>query len=124
MFIERSWTSNTEVTLMLTDQMKDDLRKATWTWKKPPIAFTGLLGRTMESPLHYQPRLKVLSFHMIPVIEAKRHVAVLLNLEHHDVTAQRVNCPSREEDGVAGLRREADQVVRDRPVRERTSQIG
>src|ERR1700693_4470785 len=61
MFIERSWTSNTEETLMLTEQMKDDLRKATWTWKKPAIPFTGLLGRTMESRPHYQPRLKVLN---------------------------------------------------------------
>ena len=45
---------------MLTEQMKDDLRKATWTWKKPAMAFTGLLGRTMETRLHYQPRVKVL----------------------------------------------------------------
>jgi len=61
MLIERSWTSNAEVTLMLTEQVKDDLRKAAWTRKKPAIPFTGLLGRTMESRLHYQPRLKVLN---------------------------------------------------------------
>ena len=49
---------------MLTQQMKDDLRKVVWTWKKPGIPFTGLLGRTMETRLHYQPRLKVLNgFH-------------------------------------------------------------
>jgi hypothetical protein len=60
MFVERSWTSNTEVTLMLPEQIKDDLRKGTGTWKKPAIPFTGILGRTMESRLHYQPRLKVL----------------------------------------------------------------
>jgi hypothetical protein len=58
---EAGLASNTEETLMLTQQMKDDLRKATWTWKKPAIHFTGLLGRTMESRLHYQPRLKVLN---------------------------------------------------------------
>jgi hypothetical protein len=46
---------------MLTEQMKDDLRKMTWTLKKPAIPFTGLLGRTMETRLHYQPRLKVLN---------------------------------------------------------------
>jgi len=40
---------------MLTEQMKDDLRKATWTWKKPA------LGKTTEIRLHYQPRLKVLN---------------------------------------------------------------
>jgi hypothetical protein len=45
---------------MLTQQMIEDLRKATWTWKKPAVPFTGLLGRTMESRLRYQPRLKVL----------------------------------------------------------------
>jgi len=46
---------------MLTEQMKDDLRKATWTWKKPAIPSTGLLGKTTETRLHYQPRLKVLN---------------------------------------------------------------
>jgi hypothetical protein len=46
---------------MLTQQTKEDLRRAIWTWKKPVIPFTGLLGRTMESRLHYQPRLKVLN---------------------------------------------------------------
>jgi hypothetical protein len=46
---------------MLTEQIKDDLRKANWTWKEQPIPFTGLLGRTMESRLRYQPRLKVLN---------------------------------------------------------------
>jgi len=46
---------------MFTEQVKDDLRKATWTWKEPAIPFTGLLGRKMESRLHYQPRLKVLN---------------------------------------------------------------
>ena len=61
MLIEQSWISNTEGSLMLTEQMKDDLRKATWIWKKRAIPFTGLLGRTMESRLHYQPRLKVLN---------------------------------------------------------------
>ena len=45
---------------MLTEQIKDDLQKANGTWKKPAIPFTGLLDRTMESRLHYQPRLKVL----------------------------------------------------------------
>jgi len=46
---------------MLTLQMKDDLRKVTWTWKKPTLPFTRLLGKTMETRLHYQPRLKVLN---------------------------------------------------------------
>ena len=43
---------------MLTEQIKDDLRKVTWIWKKSAIPFTGLLGRTMETRLHYQTRLK------------------------------------------------------------------
>jgi len=46
---------------MLTEQTKDDLRVATWPWKKATIPFTGLLGRTMETRLRYQPRLKVLN---------------------------------------------------------------
>jgi hypothetical protein len=46
---------------MLTVQMKDDLRKVTWTWKKPGLAFTGLLGRTMETRLRYQSRLEILN---------------------------------------------------------------
>ena len=45
---------------MLTRQMREDLRTATWIWTKPAAPFTGLLGRTMEARLHYQPRLKVL----------------------------------------------------------------
>ncbi len=61
MFLGQSWSSNTEVTLMFTEQIKDDLRKAIGTWMKPAIPFTGLLGRTMESRLHYQPRVKVLN---------------------------------------------------------------
>jgi len=34
--------------------------------------------------------LACLGVDMIPVVQAKRHVAVLLDLEHHDVAAQRV----------------------------------
>jgi hypothetical protein len=84
MFIERSWTSNTEETLMLTEQMKDDLRKATWTWKKPAIPFTGLLGRTMESRPHYQPRLKVLNgFRLLHSMRAVR-LAQQLSVELMD----------------------------------------
>ena len=45
---------------MLTRQMREDPRNATWTWMKPVAPFTGLLGRTMEARLHYQSRLKVL----------------------------------------------------------------
>jgi hypothetical protein len=41
---------------------------------------------------------------MVPVIQAKRNVAILLNLEHHKVAAQRVNRARTEKNGVAGLR--------------------
>src|ERR1017187_9943843 len=60
---------------------------------------------------------------MAPVVQAKRHVAVLLNLEHHDVATERVNRPSRQENAVAGLRSEPCEVVRYRPVREGLPQI-
>ena len=36
-------------------------------------------------------------------IQAKRHVAVLLDLEHHDIAAQGVDGASLQEYGVAGL---------------------
>jgi len=42
---------------------------------------------------------------MAPVIEAKRNVAVLLNLKHNDVAAQRVNRSGRDENAIAGLGR-------------------
>jgi hypothetical protein len=46
---------------MPTEQMKDDLRKVTWKWKKPAIPFfTRLLGRTMETHLHYPAASQVL----------------------------------------------------------------
>src|SRR5208337_2754126 len=61
---------------------------------------------------------------MVPVIKAKRHVAILLNLEHHKVAAQRVNRSCAEENGVAGLRSQPCEVILYRPVRERPPQIG
>ena len=69
------------------------------------------------------PRLAGLGVNMVPVVQAKRHVAVLLHFKHHDVAAQRVNGPGRYEDAVAGLRSEACEVVRHRSVRERPPQI-
>ena len=70
-----------------------------------------------------RPRLACLGINMVPVVQAKRYVAVLLNLEHHDVAAQSVNRPSRQKNAVAGLRSEACETVRHRPVRERRPQI-
>jgi hypothetical protein len=61
---------------------------------------------------------------MVPVIQAKRNVAILLNLEHHKVAAQRVNRARTEKNGVAGLRSQTCEVVHQRPVRERSPQIG
>jgi H+-transporting ATPase len=40
---------------------------------------------------------------VVPVIQTKRHVAILLNLEHHNVAAQRVNGACAQENGVTGL---------------------
>ncbi len=50
------------------------------------------------------PRLSRLRINMVPVIQTKRHVAILLNLEHHKIAAQRVNRACAEENGVVGLR--------------------
>ena len=55
---------------------------------------------------------------VIPVVQAERHVAVLLDLEHHDVAAQSVNRPGGQEDCVPGLGSEAREVVRQRLVGE------
>jgi hypothetical protein len=44
---------------------------------------------------------------VVPVVEAKCHVAVLLNLEYDSVPTQGVNRPDRKENGVARLRGEA-----------------
>jgi hypothetical protein len=61
MFVERELDLESRDILMLTEKTKYDFRKMIWTWKKPGIPFTGLLGRTMETRLHYQPRLRVLN---------------------------------------------------------------
>jgi hypothetical protein len=39
--------------------------------------------------------LACFGINMVPVVQAKRHVAVLLNLEHDDVAAKSMNRPSR-----------------------------
>jgi hypothetical protein len=56
---------------MFTEQMKDHLRNV--TWRKPAMPFTGLLGRTMETRLHHQSRLKVLNgftlFHWMRAVQ-------------------------------------------------------
>ena len=70
------------------------------------------------------PWLSCLRINMVPVIQSKRHVAILLNLEHHKVAAQRVNRACAEENGVTGLRSQTCEVVRHCPVRERAPQIG
>ena len=56
-------------------------------------------------------RLSCVCVNMAPVIKAKRNVAVLLNLKHYDVAAQRVNRSRRDKNAIAGLRRNTYQVV-------------
>src|SRR5579872_159460 len=68
--------------------------------------------------------LSRLRINMVPVVQTKRQVAILLNLEHNKVAAQRVNRACAEENGVTMLRSQTCEVVRHRPVRERSSQIG
>ena len=69
------------------------------------------------------PGLASLRIDMVPVVQAKRHIAVLLNFECYDVAAQGVNRPSRYEDAIAGLRTEPYEVVRHRPIPKRLPQI-
>src|ERR1039458_8519107 len=49
-------------------------------------------------------RLSSLRVNIAPVIQAKRHVAILLNFEHDKVSAKRMHRPSRQENSFAGLR--------------------
>ena len=69
-----------------------------------------------------RPRLACLGIDVVPVVKTKRHIAVFLHFENHEL-AQRVNGPSRYEDAVTRLWREARQMVRHRPVRDRLPQI-
>ena len=62
-------------------------------------------------------RLACLGVDAIPVVQAKRDVAILLHLEHHHV-AQRVNGSGSDEDGIAESRGEARQKVRHGMARE------
>ena len=71
-------------------------------------------GRTLseidagECPIDLElPRLTCLRINVAPVVEAKCHVAVLLNLEYDSAPTQGVNRPDRKENGVARLRGEA-----------------
>jgi hypothetical protein len=48
---------------------------------------------------------------MTPVVEAKCRVAVLLNLEHHNVSTQRVDRPGWNEDPIAGFRRDRYEMI-------------
>ena len=66
-------------------------------------------------------RLAGLGINMVPVVKAKRHVAVFLHFKDHHV-AQRVNGPGWYENSVAGLRSEGGEMVRHRSVRERLPQ--
>jgi hypothetical protein len=59
----------------------------------------------------------------VPVVQAKRHIAVLLNFECYDVAAQSVNRPSRYEDAIAGLRTEPYEVVRHRLISDCPPQV-
>ena len=51
------------------------------------------------------PRLSCLRINMIPVLQAKRYVAILLNLEHDKVATERMNRACAQENGVARFRR-------------------
>ena len=50
-----------------------------------------------------RPRLTRPGVNMTPVVQAKRDVAVLLNLEHHHAAAQSVDRSSRQEDESPGF---------------------
>ena len=69
-----------------------------------------------------RPRLACLGVHMAPVVQAKRHVAVLLNFENHHAAAQSVYRSSRYEHAVTGFGSEACEMVRHSPVCERVPQ--
>ena len=66
-----------------------------------------------EGSIHLQrTRLARPGVDMLPVVETKRHVAVLLDLEDHDVAAQGVHNPRLHENGVARPRAEPGEQIR------------
>ena len=69
------------------------------------------------------PPLACLGVNMVPVVQAKRHVAVLLNLEYYGFATQSVNCSSRYENAVAGLWSEAYEVVGHRLISDCPPQV-
>src|SRR5664279_1179872 len=67
-----------------------------------------------------RPRLFCLRVDMAPIVKSKCHIAILLNLENHDIVAQSVNRSRRDESCITRLRRNAHEVVRDGPIDQRT----
>src|SRR5271169_1406978 len=64
-------------------------------------------------------RLARLRVDVPPVVQAKGNVAIFLNLEDHDIAAERVDRPRGCEHSVSDSWRDADKVVRQSIVRER-----
>ena len=69
-----------------------------------------------------RPRLLGRWVDMAPIIEPKSRIAILLNLENHDIVAQSVNRSPRDEHRIARLRSDADELVRNGPVNKRLPQ--
>src|SRR5208283_2200693 len=65
------------------------------------------------------PRAACFGANVIPIVQPNRHIAVPLNLEHHDAVSERGIRSSRQEDAIAGLRSEVCEIALYGPIRER-----
>jgi len=59
---------------------------------------------------------------MAPIVKSECHIAILLNLENHNIVAQSVNRSRRDEYGIARLRGDAHKMFRNGSVAQRLSQ--
>src|SRR5665647_483666 len=57
------------------------------------------------------PWLASFEINMIPIVQTKCYIAVLLNLKHHDVATHSMNSPGRQENGIAGLWNKIGEMV-------------
>jgi hypothetical protein len=69
-----------------------------------------------------RPRLVGHRVDMAPIVKPKSRIAILLNLENHDIVAQGVNCSPRDEYRITRLGGYADEVIRNGPVIKRLPQ--
>src|ERR1017187_10377549 len=88
---------------------------------QPTIARSELYAS--KSLIHLErPRLRGFRVDMAPIVKPECHIAILLNLENHNIVAQSVNRSRRDEYGIARLWGNAHKVFCNGSVAQRLSQ--